>query len=54
MFDNVASAIAYQRVADLHREAEQARLARVARSVLRRHRHGARHYAPPAPSPRSA
>ena len=54
MFDHVATAIAYQRVTDLHREAEQARLARVARSVLRRHRGGARRYSPPTPTPRSA
>jgi predicted nucleic acid-binding Zn ribbon protein len=54
MFDHVATAIAYQRVADLQREAEQARLARVARAAWRRRRTGARHYSPPAPSPRSA
>jgi hypothetical protein len=54
MIDHVTTAIAYQRVADLRREAEQARLARVARTVLRRRRAGARHYTPPIPSPRSA
>jgi predicted nucleic acid-binding Zn ribbon protein len=53
MFDHVATTIAYQRVADLHREAEQARLARVARAAWRRRRTAARHYSPPTPSPRS-
>jgi predicted nucleic acid-binding Zn ribbon protein len=52
MFDHVATAIAYQRVADLQREADQARLARVARAAWRR-RTDARHYSPPAPGPRS-
>jgi hypothetical protein len=54
MYDYVATAILWERVADLHREADQARLARAARAVWRRHRTGARHYSPPAPSPRSA
>jgi hypothetical protein len=54
MFDHLSTAIAYQRVADLHREAEQARLARAARTALRRRRASARHYTPPTPSPRSA
>jgi hypothetical protein len=53
MYDYVSTAIANERVAELHREAEQARLARVARSVLRRRRAG-RRYAPPIPRPRSA
>jgi hypothetical protein len=54
MYDYIAMTIARERVADLHREADQARLARVARTVLRRRRAGARHYTPPTPSPRSA
>jgi hypothetical protein len=54
MNDFVATAIARGRVADLHREADQARRARIARSAWRRRRAGRRHYAPPAPSPRSA
>jgi hypothetical protein len=54
MYDHIATTIARERVADLHREADQARLAKVARAAWRRRRTGARHYSPPAPSPRSA
>jgi hypothetical protein len=54
MYDPVATAIVWERVADLHREADQARLARVARTAWRRRRQGGRHYSPPTPSPRSA
>jgi hypothetical protein len=53
MNDHVATVIARERVADLYREADQARLARVARAVWRRRRTGGRRYSPPTPSPRS-
>jgi hypothetical protein len=54
MYDHIATAIARERIADLHREADQARLARVARAAWRRRLAGGRRYSPPTPSPRSA
>jgi hypothetical protein len=51
MYDTVTAAMAQQHVADLHREAEHARLARLVRRARRR---AGRHDAPPTPNPRSA
>jgi hypothetical protein len=53
MYDTVTAAMAQARVVDLHREAEHARLARVARGARRRRR-GGRHHAVSTPNPRSA
>ena len=51
MYDTVTAAMAQAHVADLYREAEHARLARLVRRARRR---AGRHDAPPTPNPRSA
>jgi hypothetical protein len=51
MYDTVTAAMAQERVADLYREAEHARLVQVVRGARRR---AGRHYAPPTSNPRSA
>ena len=51
MYDTVTAAMAQERVADLIRAAEEARLARVASGARRR---AGRHHAPPTSNPRSA
>ena len=53
MYDTVTAAMAQERVADLHRQAERARLARVARVAGRRRRAG-RYYSMSTSNPRSA
>jgi hypothetical protein len=53
MYGSVTAAMAQERVADLYRQAEHVRLARVARVAARRRRRG-RHYALFTSSPRSA
>jgi hypothetical protein len=53
MYDTVTAAMAQAHVVDLRREAEHARLARVARVAGRRRRAG-RHDSPSTSNPRSA
>jgi hypothetical protein len=52
MYDTVTAAMAQERVADLYREAERARLARVARVAGRRR--AGRYYSGSTSNPRSA
>lgn len=51
MYDSYTAAVVHERVAELFREAEQARLVRAAR-LAKRHRRAGRNHPWSAPSPR--